>query len=869
MRRPLCAAALVYCLAVFALLQILPPEAEDFSAYDRTVVLVQGTVVSKEYKVSEDGSTRLLITLKSCTLDGCKEQPQGKVLCRVGDGTKEDAEAADDLARIGSTVRIRGKLYVYSQATNAGEFDARLYYQILGYTSFQLQSAELIACRSAGLLLDDMLYRMKRFLSDVLDEILDEEDAQILKAMLLGERGELSQETKDLYQSSGIIHILAISGLHISIIGMGLFRLLRILRIPVPLQRPCKRRQANGREESAAAQEEEMTLCLPVPLAASVSVLVMILYGRMTGMSASSFRAITMFLLRMLAMVRHRTYDMLTGVCLAALLILVQQPLYLYHTGFLFSFSAVLAIALISPVFESRLMQALSVTLGTLPVHLSCYSTFPIYSIALNLVVLPLMSSVMVSGLLALALGSICTPAGEAIGVIVHVILLFYRVLCTAAGSLPGHQINVGAPYTWELLAYLGLLAAVVLTRDRTQEIWRAQVQRWKRDQDILCAADEDWAEGVCPRPGWRHRANDAMRQLLIRNERIVPELLRTFVCAVAVVLLCLRVQTGLSLHVIDVGQGDGILLRSREATILIDGGSTSKSDVAAYQLTPLLEYYGVRKLDYVIITHPDSDHMSGALEVIRQSRTHRTGPLRFLLDDSENGLSVGALCLPSAAESSQNENYQELIDAAEEKNIPVMYLKEGDVIEGENLRLVCLHPESDSSYEDANEMSVTLWLEYGSFTALLTGDLEGEGEERLLDYLMQEGRCLLLQGDKEEVSSEENTCTGGTGNAAGEEESRVADAQSELPISVTLLKVAHHGSGGATSQEFLSVFHPRLAVISCGVNNSYGHPHSETLERLSEAGVETIYDTRTGGEIIFHTDGTTLRITQHGGAME
>ena len=825
MRRPLCAAALLYCLAVLALLQIMPPQTEDYSAYHKMTVTLEGTVVTKEYKTSStDGSVRLLITLKNVSVEGWEEQPEGKVMCRVGDGTAEDAQAADELAGVGARVRITGTLYTYAAATNSGEFDTRQYYQILGYTSFQVQYAELSACGTSLNPLGNTLYRVKRYLASVLDACLTQDDASVLKAMLLGEKGSLSAEMKSLYQDSGIIHILAISGLHISIIGMGLFRLFRKITVPLPV--------------SAAA-----------------AVIVMLLYGGMTGMSASAFRAIVMFLLNLAAKVLRRTYDMLTAISTAGLLLLISQPLYLYHAGFLFSFSAVLGIALLTPVFTSKTMKALSVTLATLPVHLGCYYTFPVYSIVLNLLVLPLMSTVMVSGLIVLALGSLWLPAGSAAGIFPHVILLFYEAICNAASLLPGHRINVGAPAAWQIILYLLILGLIVLSKDRLEAACRKWVHR--REISGRYAARRCREEGPA-RPGGAPekeasgkrtlgketlksgagRARAAAVEFCARHSGFLPEMVRVLAAAAAVLLLCFRFHTGLSLHVMDVGQGDGILIRCSDANILIDGGSTSKSSVGEYQITPLLQYYGVGRIDYVIITHPDSDHTSGALQIIEESRTHASGWQGILTDDSQNGITIGTLCLPSAAEDAQDESYAELIAAAQAKNIPVIYLKEGDVLSGGTLRLTCLHPEEDSAYEDANEMSLTLYLEYGAFTALLTGDLEGEGEERLLEYVRSSFLAQTL-------------------------------AASDGTIPITLLKVAHHGSQGATSEEFLDVFRPTLAVISCGVNNSYGHPHEATLGRLSDAGVAAVYDTRYGGEITFHTDGKTVRITQYGGELQ
>ena len=757
MSRPVCLTALVYCFVLVILLHLEPISYEDFSDYNKDIVTVQGEVEAKEYTTKEDGSIQLLVTLKNCSLEGWEENPQGKIRCRLGDGTKENAKELDSLLKIGGQSQIKGTLYCDARATNDGEFDYLLYDQIMGYASFQVYSSTFLAAGESYDPLRNALYLVKRHFADVLDASLSEEDASILKAMLLGEKGSLSDEIQDLYQNSGIIHILAISGLHISVIGMGLFRILRKLHVP-----------------------------LPVSCAAAVAL--MLLYGGMTGMSASSFRAIFMFMMHMAALCLHRTYDLLTSVSLAGMLLLLEQPYYLYYSGFLFSFSAVLSIALLAPSFSSRGMKALSVTFGTLPVYLVCYGTFPVFSVILNLFILPLLSTVMVSGIAVLLAGSIFPFAGKIMGMIPHVILLFYRALCEWTGNLAFHSVNLGAPSMIAVFLYVGILVLIVAGSNRLNAFCKVHVPSFS----------------------------------------FLPELFRILACTAAVLILCVRFSSGLFLHIIDVGQGDGILIRSSDAVILIDGGSTSKSDVAEYQLTPLFQHYGVRKLDYVMITHPDEDHMNGALEVIRGSKTHREGIEGFLLDDSKNGMVIGALCLPSIAIEAQNETYASLVEAASEKNIPVFYFSEGDQLEGEKLSLLCLHPAENSNTQETNELSIVLYLQYGNFTALLTGDLEGEGEEQLIDYV---------------ASSDEF-------------------ADSSIPL--TLLKVAHHGSREATSEEFLSTFSPELAVISCGMDNSYGHPHEETLERLKEAGVSTIYDTRTDGEITFHTDGETLKITKH-----
>ena len=285
-----------------------------------------------------------------------------------------------------------------------------------------------------------------------------------------------------------------------------------------------------------------------------------------------------------------------------------------------------------------------------------------------------------------------------------------------------------------------------------------------------------------------------------------------------------------------------------------MDGGSTDKSDVAKYQILPLLHYYGVRRLDCCILTHEDEDHRNGLAELLRS--------------EGENGsVEIGLLLLPSARAEEKTEGYREMEKLASEHGVPVRYLKEGDLLERGKLRMECLHPEENSSYAEANERSVTLYLTYGDFSCLLNGDLEGAGEERLLQYV----RTEKGETEKEKEADEENHITGDEKKTDKESETMESEKNMEgteetaetveAKIPVTLLHVAHHGSRGATSEEFLQTFRPMYAYVSCGEGNRYGHPHEETLERLQEAGVQRIYDTRYGGELTFTTDGKRLRV--------
>ena len=321
--RPLCTAAFVFALAVFITLQIFPPQLDPYPELDREEAVLSGTIDAIEFKQDykqsyarrgaqdgqqkheepEKGEISLRVTVKDYTLEqvggrDLRLQSGRSVLCTVDDSYAE-------LLTVGSRIRIRGKIYCFSAATNPGQFDSLLYYKTLGY-DFRLLRTEVTALSAGtGDPAGSFLQTGRRTLSRALDRLVPEQRyAGVLKAMLLGDKGWLDPQTKNLYQGAGIIAILTISGLHISILGAGLFKTLTRLRIPVP----------------AAAL---LSLCL------------IFLYGRMTGMTSSAVRAIIMFAMNLTARLVHRTYDLLTAVSVASILLLAEQPLYILSSGFL------------------------------------------------------------------------------------------------------------------------------------------------------------------------------------------------------------------------------------------------------------------------------------------------------------------------------------------------------------------------------------------------------------------------------------------------------------------------------------------------------------------------------------------------------
>ncbi len=270
-----------------------------------------------------------------------------------------------------------------------------------------------------------------------------------------------------------------------------------------------------------------------------------------------------------------------------------------------------------------------------------------------------------------------------------------------------------------------------------------------------------------------------------------------------------------LELTFLDVGQGDSCFLRTPEGiTALIDGGSSDEKEIGFYTIGPFLDSQAVGTVDLVFASHGDSDHMNGIEELLLENR-------------------VGALLLPKNWRT--REKLAGLGELAKKQGIPVYGIAAGDRITAGALTLTCLWPEEEPGALEENEASMVLWGSYGEFDVLFTGDLEGEGEESVLRN-MAEG---AVRGENK------------IPEAAGSGKPDSLKAGKGLEI----LKVSHHGSGGASSEAFLERVRPVYGVISCGRNNRYGHPAQETLKRLADKDCHVIR-TDLSGAVTVRTDG-------------
>jgi competence protein ComEC len=736
---------------------------------DRLEGIVRGTISSA---VELDGDRVSFILLAREASLGEKRQDLAaerlQVFVRLD--SEQDQEAARTWRR-GDAVELAGELQLPMSARNFGGFDYRryLYRQHIhwllnvkgaGNVSNVSQPAEfgIVAARWLDDWRTELGGRMERWYG---------EQGGFMKSLVLGIREDLDPDQFRQFSELGLTHILAISGLHVAVVLGGLAAVLRLARI---------------------TRETNLLICMmAVPP-----------YVLLTGASPSAIRAGLMALLALFALRIRIAKEALHLAAMAALVMLAWEPYYLYDVGFQLSFLVTVGLIIGVPMFQSLirlkpkwLSDTIAVTTVaqavSFPITIYYFNQFSLLSWSANLILVPLLSLIVLPlGMISLLLGFLWEPLGGWIGKpAAWVNELSFRIV-EEVSSWSWGATSWAAPEWWWLCSYYALLIALYKSALYVKE-------HGKHTLFFLACGIFTCLVFYGYHPDLLHRHG--------------------------------------VVQFIDVGQGDAILIRTPEKrTILIDGGGTvsfakaeegwrirkEPYEVGRKLLVPLLKKRGVHQIDWLIVSHLDTDHIGG---------------LRAVLED------IPVRAMISNGSLRQGEVAEELMNSLLEKQIPIFPAEAGESIRIDSeTELEFLFPhlgmvEAPAFQEDQNERSVVALMTMYGRSFLFTGDISSREENQIVQARLQAS------------PTKEGSSTAAVNN-------------------IDVLKVAHHGSKTSTSELWLDYWRPQLAVVSSGVRNIYGHPHPTVVDRIGKSGAE-LYRTDLQGEIQIRVSSDGISVVQ------
>jgi competence protein ComEC len=652
---------------------------------------------------------------------------------------------------------------------NPGAFDYGRYLARRGiYATGNLSKAERLELVQHGS--GAYLARLSAFKASLaahIDRTMSEPAAAITQEMVLGISGGLAPEVREAFSASGTAHLMSVSGLHVGFVYAAVFFVLKHCLIQL-------RFRLLGQFSGGPR---------PSKLAAAGGLLAVLGYACLVGSNLPTIRSTLMIATYVMAYVLDHDGDPWHTTALAALLMLIVHPLSLFDIGFQLSFAGVLAILyaqrllhppdampiaepeLVSPGTraKTKLREAVFIStfasLGTAPLILYAFQRLPLIAPLANIIVLPFASIAVPLALLASFLAEIIQPLGDFLlalaGMLVSVMYRFIALFAAIPYAAPRLGM-VALPVI--LLAY-GTLVLIPYSR-------ASRAARWGTATGVaLIVAWLTWP--------W----------------------------------LVLEGRGQLKVTFLDVGHGDASFIRFPQGrTMLIDGGGSYRDDfdVGERVVAPFLWYQGIRRVDYVVATHPHPDHAKGLGVILRDFRVQQFW---------DNG----------AQQSTPW--YDKLRQAAIDQHMyrdVVINGSAATTIDGVDLEL--LHPtptfqpqmKRRGSGEDAgeNNRSLVLKLTYGTISILFTGDIEQEAERFLL--------------------------------------------QSSHNLSATILKVPHHGSRTSSGMAFLRAVNPRVAVFSVQRDSRFGHPHPVVIDRYTTLDAY-VFRTDEHGAITMRTDGHAL----------
>lgn len=664
----------------------------------------------------------------------------------------------------GDYIKVVGKFDTVSYYKNFGTFNYKEYMKRKNIYG-NIQCSNLTSIRKRNNKITYIRFQIINYIKQKIKDNINTENNGLLTGILIGDKGEISDETIEEFKNSNLSHILAVSGTHISIL-ITLFSLL--------LDKIIKSYKIKN----------------------TIIIILLIFFLFIVGNTPSVLRAVIMSCLVIISKLVYRKSNNINNLFLSAFVILIINPYYLFDLGFQLSFLATLGIILFVKIFENTIsyivkqnktedknlklkickyiiniiIVSISANLLIIPIVLYNTNNISFNFVISNIIISPLIFILEMLGIIFLFLPNI--------SILNHFIeIVLYLIANTAkyCSKIKIFSFLMSTPNIIEILIYYFLIYL----------IYR-----------------------ICIDKNLRRKTKLYIKRIIIfirKNKYKVISILMVTIILILIISKIYILNSKLEVHFLDVSQGDSALIITKERKkILIDGGGSESYDIGSNVLRPYLLKKKIKILDYIIISHMDTDHCKGIFSIMEE-------------------LKVKNVIIGKQFEDSNN--YKRFINIAKNKKIRVIVVEAGQRINIEKkLYFDVLWPDQKNVINEnvLNNNSLVCKLTYNDFNILFTGDIEEIAEKEI----------LKKYANTDILSSE-------------------------------VLKVAHHGSKTSSTEEFIKAVNPSIALIGVGKNNKFKHPSNITLECLNNLKCN-IYRTDKDGEIILKINQNAIEIDKY-----
>jgi len=632
----------------------------------------------------------------------------------------------------GSIILVKGTYEKPKQRTNYRGFDYKEYLKSQGING-NIKCAQVEIIKENKEVFNQLFLNLK----EILKKDFNKDEASILLGIILGFTDEINDSVKDEFKQSNISHILAVSGMHIGFL---------LLFCNFILDKLIGKKWAKV-----------------------FGILILLFYIKLIGYSPSAFRATIMAIIMLIAKLINRKSDIWTSISFSLLVILIFNPFAIKSTGVELSYMATCGILLFTKNFniKNNLFNAVGVTLSVAifiaPIMAVYFNKIPIFSLFISIIVGLLAGPIFLLGIIYIL--SRVFFIKTCLRFLVKILLFLAKI----GSKILFNQIYIIMPNVIEILLYYSLIFI---------SLFFISIYIPKRKYNKV----------------FNKRIKNLVSLVKFKFNRNKKKVISVFIIVTLFICILFFVPKDLKIYFIDVGQGDSCLVVTpKQKTILIDGGGSENYDVGKNVLIPYLLARRIKHIDYMIISHFDTDHIGGLLTVMEELKVDKV----FISKQGE-----------------KSNNYEKFEKIVNEKHIRVYIVKNGDRINIEkDLYFDILWPDNADLITEniLNNNSIVCKFNYKNLSCLFTGDIEEIAEKRITE--------------------------------------KYKDI-----LNANILKVGHHGSKTSSIQDFLDMVKPKIALIGVGANNTFGHPNDKVIERLKNEGCK-IYRTDKQGEIIIRVN--------------